>query len=175
MILALAWLIGPSLLISEVLTPKQVTAYRSITVSIVPSFASPEVITYRFVGTEWTDRKDKVITMDRYSGRGGYDWGEICAENIRVLTKEEAKRLIALLEKIKFDELVTGYDVVGNDGTKWTIAIKKNGMEVEYSFSITESIDENTGKDLKYFVSHMRALASKSKEKLEPGGTGQSH
>ena len=99
-------------------------------VLFAPFLSSPKVITYRFAGIEWTDRNDKVVTLYRYSGKGGYDWGEKSTVHIKKLTRQEAERVILLLERIKFDELVADSDTVANDGTKWIISSKLNVMSL---------------------------------------------
>lgn len=125
---------------------------RSFKIEVIPSFDHPVVLHYRYLGTLWSDLKDKTTHLTIYEGRGGFDWGEIIKSEVKILEKNQAEELIQKLSSLDLDVMFWSYDKMVIDGTTVRISIKRNGTICQYSFHGFSANSSKSSIELKSFI-----------------------
>ena len=93
--------------------------YRSFEFSIVRTFHKPIKMT--------VTAKDgqSVLRIRIWSGKGGYDWGDVESDKTRKLTAEEVEQISKLVLPLDLKELKKKEDYLGLDGSTWELAFSK--------------------------------------------------
>src|SRR5690606_6487510 len=75
------------------------------------------------------------FTTRVYSGRGGFDWGDVLSESTRRISREEFDSIISEVEGLGLPELYGEYPrIESGDGSMWRIAGVRMGSDFRYTF-----------------------------------------
>jgi hypothetical protein len=150
----------------------QPESFQYIKIEIIPTFKRQVIVEYRFVGTDWGDRKDKLMQLKVYAGRGGYESKEIAEERLEVIERAKAEEMIQCLVGIDLYKLFNSYTASGsNDGTLYKITIKRHSSICEFSFQQVSEIKTDTSEAFIKFLDDMLEVFDLDVEQIvRPGG-----
>ena len=97
--------------------------YASISLKIIPTFDAPvEIFIYSRAHEPYAR-----MTVQVYSGMGGYDWGEVEHTLTTNIERKVFLDLLASAEKIDFNSLISSDNYAPEDGSAWVLEIGKSG------------------------------------------------
>ena len=132
--------------------------YFKIEFTIVRTFDAP--VRVSIVGKK---REPKAqIKAEIYSGKGGYEWGEVESVIEKDITKKTFLELYERASKLNFDQIFKSADLVGLDGSTWILKIDKGGSTISLSIwspTYKDTIRERNLVDFVAFGKHLLALS----------------
>ncbi len=142
-------------------------SFQHIKIEIIPTFKRPVIVEYRFVGTDWGDRKDKLMQLKVYADRAGYGAEEVAKERLEVIERAKAEEMIQRLVGIDLYKLFISNTTSGsNDGTLYKIRIKRHSSVCEFTFQQVSEIKTDTSEEFIKFLDDMLKVFDPDVEKI---------
>ncbi|MEM7791960.1 MAG: hypothetical protein AAF546_11210 [Verrucomicrobiota bacterium] len=113
----------PTITILALFLCSLVGASETITLKVIPTFHTPLIIEIKEAENGGT------ISVTRYAGKGGYEWGSIDIKYEKKLDQLDLKIIREKLDEISFWKMPEKTDVIGLDGSVWMLTVKEEKRE----------------------------------------------